>query len=219
MYRKWADELPPELELFAIQLPGREFRIREKCFTQVEPLVQEVLRVLEPLMDRPFAFFGHSMGATVAFELARELRRRGARQPVVLGISGRIAPHCRSRFRPVQELTDAQLVEKLKEVGGLPEYVLNEPELMAHVLPLVRADYKIVDDYRLIPEPPLSCSISAFYGLGDVLTTQEEISGWQQHTTGKFTMQGFPGDHFYLTHARGDILRTLRDGLQQALGT
>jgi medium-chain acyl-[acyl-carrier-protein] hydrolase len=109
-------------------------------------------------------------------------------------------------------------VEKLKNVGGLPDYVLNEPELMAHVLPLVRADYKIVDNYRLVPEPPLSCSIAAFHGLNDILTNQEEITGWQQHTTGKFTVQGFPGDHFFLANARREILQALRSGLQQVLG-
>jgi medium-chain acyl-[acyl-carrier-protein] hydrolase len=218
MYRRWMDDLPPEFDLYALQLPGREFRIREEAFTQLEPLVQEVVQVLTPLMDRPLVLFGHSMGATVAFELARELRRRGVSQPLLLGVSGRIAPHFRSRFTPVQELTDAQLVEKLKNVGGLPDYVLNEPELMAHVLPLVRADYKIVDNYRLVPEPPLSCPIAAFHGLNDILTNQEEITGWQQHTTGKFTVQGFPGDHFFLANARREILQALRSGLQQVLG-
>lgn len=217
MYRKWVDDLPPELDLYAVQLPGREFRIREASFTQLEPLIQELVRVLNPLLEQPFALFGHSMGATVAFELARALRRRGARQPLMLGASGRIAPHFRSRFTPVQELTEAQLVEKLRKSGGLPDYVINEPELMAMVLPLVRSDYKIVDGYRLAPEPPLTCPIAAFYGLNDALTTPEEISGWQQHTTGAFSVQAFPGDHFFLANARREILSTLSRGLLQAL--
>jgi surfactin synthase thioesterase subunit len=218
MYRKWAEELPPEVDTFAIQLPGREFRIKEAPLTKLETILQEVLRVLEPRLDRPFAFFGHSMGATIAFELARELRRRGARQPVHLGVSGRIAPHLRSRFRPVQQLSDAELVTQLRKAGGLPDYILNEPELMAHVLPLVRADYTLVDNYQYVPEPPLACSISAFWGQGDVLATQDEVSQWRQHTAGSFTQHGFPGDHFFLAHARPDVLRILRAALAPATG-
>jgi surfactin synthase thioesterase subunit len=218
MYRKWAEELPQEVDTFAIQLPGREFRIREAPLTKLEAILQELVRVLGPQLDRPFAFFGHSMGATVAFELARELRRRGASQPVHLGVSGRIAPHLHSRFKKVQQLTDAELVAKLRQVGGLPDYVLNEPELMAHVLPLVRADYVIVDGYQYVPEPPLACSVSAYWGQRDVLATEDEVSQWRQHTTGNFTLHGFPGDHTFLANARPDILRILRAALEAAPG-
>ena len=218
MYRKWAEEVPPELELLAVQLPGREFRIREKGFTRVEPLVQELLRVLGPFLDRPFAFFGHSMGATVGFELARALRRRGERGPAHFGVSGRIAPHLRSRFTPVHELQDRELVNRLMKMGGLPEHILKEPELMALVLPLVRNDYGIVDNYQLVPEPPLACPMTVFWGHGDIIVSREEAAGWQQHTTGSFSLHGLPGDHFFVGSARRELQQLLFPELKQALG-
>lgn len=218
MYRRWADEAPVGLSVYAVQLPGREFRLREQPFTRVEPLVQELMRVLEPRLDLPFAFFGHSMGATVAFELARELRRREARGPVHIGISGRIAPHVRSRFTPVHELKDAELVDRLRRMGGLPEHVLREPELMAIVLPLIRADYSIVDNYQLTPEPPLSCPMTVFWGHNDIVVKQEEAAGWQQYTTGRFSLHGFPGDHFFINNAGREMQQLLYRDMLPALG-
>ena len=216
MYRKWVDALPEEISLCAIQLPGREFRLREPCFTRMEPLVQELARLLTPRLELPFAFFGHSMGALVAFELARELRRRGAREPFHLGVSGRIAPQVRSRFRPAAELTDAQLIERVRELGGLPEHIAREPELLALVMPVIRADYGIVDNYTCASEPPLSCAISAFWGRSDILATEEQVSGWKQHTTGRFTVHDFPGDHFFVNTVWQDVQRALSEDLTQA---
>ncbi|QSQ15448.1 thioesterase II family protein [Myxococcus landrumensis] len=217
MFRKWAEELPEEIAVSAVQLPGREFRLREPCFTRMEPLIHELVKRLTPRFDLPFAFFGHSMGALVAFELARELRRRGEREPFYLGVSGRIAPQLRSRFRPAAELTDAQLIERVRELGGLPEQVAREPELLALVLPIIRADYAVIDNYTCTAEPPLSCAISAFWGRGDILATEEQVFAWKQHTHHQFTIRDFPGDHFFVNTVRQDVQRALRADLKQAL--
>ncbi len=203
LYRDWSLEAPDWLGVQAIQLPGRQFRIREPLLTDLSMIDRALVDVIEPLLDRPYAFFGHSMGATVAFSLISELRRRGLPLPVHLGVSGRIAPHVLSRSRPARELSDEELVERLKRFGGIPEQAFRDPTLMAAMLPLVRADYEIVDNYRYVPEPPLMCDITVFWARDDDTADENEVAAWARHTTGDFNRHAYDGGHFFvLTHAR-----------------
>ncbi|MGH9360354.1 MAG: thioesterase II family protein, partial [Thermoanaerobaculia bacterium] len=201
IYRAWRGELPAGVELCPVQLPGRETRLREPPFTRLEPLVAALADAL-PFAALPFAFFGHSMGALVAFELARELRRRGGPEPLHLFLSGRRGPLVPSREEPIYDLPEAQFLERLRQLNGMPEEVLGHGELMALLLPLLRADFALHETWSHRPEEPLAAGISAFGGLADPEVTREDLEGWRGETRGRFHLRSFPGDHFFLHSAR-----------------
>ena len=150
IYRPWTRELPPELELCAVQLPGRENRLLEPAYTEMPALVEQLGTVLAPYLDRPFAFFGHSMGALVAFEMARTVRRRYGRSALHLFVSGHAAPRIARRRPPVYQLPDAAFVDAIRELNGTPEEVLENADLMALVLPALRADLTVCETYRYV---------------------------------------------------------------------
>lgn len=216
-YRTWASELPPTIELSAVQLPGREARIREAAFTGLPALIAELAGRLQPSMDRPFAFFGHSMGALISFELARELRRQRRRGPAQLFVSGRRAPQC-----PPAEirynLPDQEFVAAMSSFNGTPKEILAEPELLELFMPILRADFSIIDTYVYTSEPPLDCPISAFGGTEDTEAPQAMIEQWREQTTRLFTLTMFPGDHFYLKNVYKDVLAQVTGALQPLLG-
>ena len=201
-YRGWAGALPADVEVCPVQLPGRESRLREAPFTRLEPLVTATADALVPHFDLPFVFFGHSMGGLIAFELTRELRRRGAPEPLHLFASGRRAPQVPDRDEPIHDLPEEQFVERLRELNGTPEEVLQHAELMRLLTPLLRADFSVNETYEFRPGEPLEAGISAFGGLGDAEVTKEDLEAWREHTRGRFRLRMMPGDHFFLHSAR-----------------
>uniref|UniRef100_A0A450TTH7 Medium-chain acyl-[acyl-carrier-protein] hydrolase n=1 Tax=Candidatus Kentrum sp. FW TaxID=2126338 RepID=A0A450TTH7_9GAMM len=198
IYRDWHGQLPARIEPRPVRLPGREGRFQESCYRDAIPLARALASGLSPYLDLPFAFFGHSVGALLAFELARELRRQGGPEPFCLMVSGRRAPQIPLSRRPLYNLPTPALIRELRNYGGTPEIVLREQELMALFLPVIRADFAINETYRHIPETPLDCPICAFGGETDPMASEAELDAWRQQTTGGFTRQMFPGDHFYL---------------------
>ena len=179
IYRPWTRERPPEVEFCAIQLPGRESRLLEEPFTEMAALVQELGPALDPYLDLPFAFFGHSMGALVAFEMAHEIRRRRGLSPIHLFVSGHAAPQIRRRRAPVHQLSDAAFVEAIRQLNGTPEQVLENAELIALVLPALRADLALCETYTYGNSAPLGCPISAFGGLADSEVRYDDLRAWQ----------------------------------------
>ncbi|HDQ71985.1 MAG TPA: thioesterase [Chloroflexi bacterium] len=218
-YYGWGDALPREVEVCPIQLPGREMRLAEPAFTRMELLLEALAPAISPYLDRPFAFFGHSMGATIAFELARTLRTRGELSPIHLFVSGSRAPHIPSPRPPTYHLPDAEFVEELRRFNGTPEAVLQNAELMELFTPLLRADLALHDTYRYVDGDPLDCPISAFGGLGDEEVGQSAITAWDQHTNGPFMLRMLPGDHFFLRSARRSLLDMVSRDLMQNLAT
>lgn len=198
IYYPWAEMLPPSIEVCPVQLPGHGTRLREPLATRLTPQVEALAAGLAPACDRPFAFFGHSMGALLSFELARHLRRQGKPGPIHLFVSGHGAPHLPDRNPPLHQLPDDQFVAKLRELNGTPEEVLRHQELLQLLIPVLRADFAVCETYVYQPEPPLDCPISAYGGLGDGYVNREELAAWQEQTTGRFSLRMFPGDHFYL---------------------
>lgn len=196
-------------------LPGRDARRAEPAIRRVSALVKSLADGLAAELAAPFAFFGYSTGARVAFELARELRRRDAAGPRVLVAAGRAAPSSPERD-PMHRLTDAQLTERLRRLGGTPELVLREPELMAMFLPVVRADLEVneLEPYRA--EPPLACPIVAYGGLLDDRCTAEELAAWQAHTSSDFEAHHLPGGHFFVHTAAPALLASLSQVLHRA---
>jgi medium-chain acyl-[acyl-carrier-protein] hydrolase len=217
IYRPWTRELPPEVELCAIQLPGRESRLLEEPYAEMTALVDQLSAALDPYLDLPFAFFGHSMGALVAFEMAREIRGRRGLSPVHLFVSGHAAPQIRRRRAPVHQLPDAAFVEAIRRLNGTPEQVLENAELMAIVLPALRADLALCETYTYVSAAPLSCPISAFGGLADSEVGYDDLRAWQAETTGPFRLRLFPGDHFYLRDERTALLDSIGQTLRQRI--
>jgi medium-chain acyl-[acyl-carrier-protein] hydrolase len=204
-YRGWSSSLPANVEVCPVQLPGRESRLREQPFTRPEPLIQATADALLPYLDMPFVFFGHSMGGMISFELTRELRRRGKAQPLHIFTSGRRAPSQPPREEPIHDLPEPQFIEKLRELNGTPEEVLQHAELMKLLTPVLRADFSVNETYTFTEEPPLAPGISAFGGLGDDEVTREDLEAWRPHTRGKFRLRMMPGDHFFL-HSAKDLI-------------
>ena len=214
-FRKWPQQLPPGVEVLAAQLPGRGARMREQPYTSVTALVEELGVAVRPLLDRPFAFFGHSMGAIIAFELARLLRGEGGAAPAHLFVSGRRAPQIPDADPPTYNLPDAEFIEEVRRLNGTPPEVLEHPELMGLMLPLLRADFQVVDTYRYADGPPLGCPISAFGGLQDFDVTREQLEAWREQTTSGFVRRMFDGDHFFLHRAEPVLLATIARDLHQ----
>lgn len=218
VYRTWGERLPADIELLPVELPGRASRFREPLLRSMPAVVEAAAAGIAPLLEGPpFAFFGHSMGATIAFELARLLRKRGQPQPLHLFVSGRRAPQMPDDEEPMHVLPEAEFMERLRKLNGTPEEALQHPELMQMMQPLLRADFEVIETYVPGDEPQLPCPITALGGIGDVDVPREALEGWREHTSAAFLVRMFPGDHFYLNHERGKLLEALARDLA-ALG-
>lgn len=210
LYRTWPTllaEMQPTLEVCAIQLPGRENRLREAPFTQMAPLIRSLLAVLRPELDRPFAFFGHSMGALVAYELAQALQNSGAPLPAHLFVSGRRAPSLPDPMPPLHRLpTDEMLRAIGQRYGNLPALLLEDAELKAIYAPLLQADFTLVETYQPSSLTQLACSLTALGGAHDALATEAELLAWRPLTQSRFAHRLFPGGHFYLQEQTNALL-------------
>ena len=218
-FGRWVKHLPSDVEVCLAQPPGRGARMREAPYTKLLPLVEAAARALAPLTDKPFALFGHSMGALVAFELARLLERERSRGPVQLFASGCRAPQTPSTDRQTFDWPEAEFVEDLRRLNGTPQEVLESAELMHLLMPLLRADFEVVQTYRYAAGPPLKCPITLFAGEQDTEVRREHLDGWREQTTDAVTFRLFPGDHFFIHSSEPLVLRALRQGLEQLLKT
>lgn len=216
LFRGWEDAMPAGVDACAIHLPGRGNRLFEPLFTQLEPLVHALGQALLPDLDRPFAFFGHSMGALVAFELSRFLRKSHGAEPEALFVSAGRAPHIPEGRRDYL-LPDAEFVAELRRLDGTPAEILDNPEALQLLLPIVRADFEATQTYEYREEPPLSPRISAFGGSRDGNTPKELLLPWSRHTTGPFSLHMLPGGHFFIEESRSQLLTIIASELRGIL--
>ena len=207
-YRSWPAGLPDSIELCPIQLPGREYRLKEPLYSHPPDLIEALGEALRPYADIPFALFGHSMGALLAFESARLFRREGLPLPLHLIVSGSKAPQIH-RLERTYDLPDEEFLKDLRSLNGTPKEVFDHPELMAMVLPVLRADFQIVQTYVYSPEPPLNCPISAFGGLEDMEVSYEELDAWREQTVASFSIRMLEGDHFFLRSSQAVLLQMI----------
>lgn len=208
-YRAWADAPFEGVEIVAVQLPGRETRMREEAFTAVRPLVETLVNELAPYLDRkPFLFFGHSMGALVSFELTHELRRQARPLPRALFLSGRRGPDASAEAadRVMHRMNDADLIAELREMNGTSAGVMEHPELLELLLPIFRADFSVCENWRYDHGAPLAMPIHAFGGIDDPGVSRAHLQAWARQTEAACTLELFEGDHFYVNHSRDQLL-------------
>lgn len=217
VFRGWSAHTPPEVEVCPIELPGRGLRFGEPLVERWQPLIAELQRELAPLLDKPFAFYGHSVGAFLCYELARALRREQGLQPVAITVSGCGAPHWPDDEPPVHQLPDDEFSSKLKALNGTPEEILNSPELWQLLLPIVRADYTVHETYAYEQGEKLSCPLLACCGERDPLVSRERLEAWREHTSGEFRTQWFDGDHFFLHQIEPRFVRFVAEAGARAL--
>lgn len=208
-YRPWSDVLPPDIEVQAVQLPGREWRLKEEPYRSVFPLAEDLATVLKDRFETPFAFFGHSLGALVAFELTRELRRRGGPSPERLFLSAHSAPHLPKELPPIHQGTDEEFFEGLRRLEGTPDELIANEDLMRLVLPTLRADFAMAETYKPPKEPPLDVPLSIIGGLADEVTGRPQLEPWAEYTTRECKVRMVPGGHFFVEESRDLILRAV----------
>jgi surfactin synthase thioesterase subunit len=200
--------LHPEVEVLAVQYPGRQDRRTEEPIDDIPRLADRVFAALQPrLGDRP-AFFGHSMGAIVAFEVARRMAREDGSAPARLVLSGRRAPS-RRRDERMHLRDENGIIAELKSLSGTASGLLDDEEMRRMILPAIRSDYRAIETYAYTPGPPLSCPITVFTGDQDPQVTLDEARAWHEHTTGGFDLDVFGGGHFYLTARPAEVIARL----------
>jgi medium-chain acyl-[acyl-carrier-protein] hydrolase len=215
LFRTWSEALPASVECCAVQLPGRETRYAEPPFVRMSHLIEALSVDLQPLLDIPFIVFGNSMGALVAFELARAWRRQSARAPEALVLAAHAAPHRPSRFLELHTLADAEFRVELRRLNGTPSAILDNDELMHALSPTLRSDFELCETYKCPDEPPLTLPIFACGGVNDPRATYEDLAAWQIHTRGDFDVRVFPGDHFFIQSQRSEFLAFLSELLSR----
>jgi medium-chain acyl-[acyl-carrier-protein] hydrolase len=212
-FHDWPARLPRSVEMGAIQLPGRGNRLGEPQIRRLAPLSRIIAQELLPYLDKPFVFFGHSLGALLCFETARSLRREKRRQPAHLFVSATEAPHRRSSDERFSGMPKSALVKKLREFNGAPVEALQNDELLDLMLPTICADFELCETYEYHPESPLECQMTIYGGLEDHEVEVERLAAWSEMTVGACDIRMFPGGHFYLNSSRSIFLQTFAGDL------
>ena len=207
IYRGWENYVPPGVEVFSVQPPGRGNRFREPAFNRLDSLVAAVATVIEPFLDRPVALFGHSVGATASFELAHLVADQFGFNVSHLFVSGARAPQLPRNRRNIHDLPEEEFLTELKTLNGTPPAVLENPELMRMISSTLRADFSVAETYRCSHVQPLSCPITVFGGTDDTFVTREDLEAWRIQTSGAFEVWQLPGDHFFIHTSDSLILR------------
>jgi medium-chain acyl-[acyl-carrier-protein] hydrolase len=205
-FRGWPEHLPEGVALEAWEPAGHGRRMREAPHRCIDAYAREVADAIEARQEHGFALFGHSLGGLVAFEVARELRRRGAVAPRAILIAATSAPQEIRADRLRHRLPDDELLDELRSFNGTPTAVLEDEELLRLFLPVLRADFEAVETYRYVREEPLACPILVFGGLRDRVMAPETLEGWKEQTCSDFSLEWVPGDHFFPSSNRAVFL-------------
>jgi medium-chain acyl-[acyl-carrier-protein] hydrolase len=210
LYMPWRAFLPESMELNSVQLPGREGRLAEAPLRRVSAMAEGLAQHILPRLDRPYVLFGHSMGALICFEAARVLRRLGAPLPQALVLSGRRAPTVPDRGPPIHGLSDAEFVDAIcARYNGIPQIILEQPEMMRMFLPIIRADLEAIETYTYLQETPLDVPFFLYGGRDDEQVAPENIAGWRMLTEARSEQRLFTGGHFYLQGERDALIQAL----------
>jgi medium-chain acyl-[acyl-carrier-protein] hydrolase len=216
MFRSWAPLLPPSIELSIAQLAGRESRWSEPPATSIAEVVTPLVEAMQSALNRPFALLGHSLGGLLAFETTCALRAVG-RTPEHLFVSAHRAPQLPNRYPRISAHDDAEfLINVNARHGGVPPEVAANRELMALMLPGLKADYRMFEDYGYVERGALECPITALGGTDDRYIDQSELEHWRVQTTAAFNLRIFPGGHFFVNDLRPQVVASVVEALARA---
>lgn len=214
IFRKWKNYLPESIGAYALQAPGRETRFSEPPISDMDALVDQAVAAIKPFTDKPFALFGHSLGATIAFESARKLQELGL-NPQLVFISGRQCPGAPSKRNPIGHLPEKEFLKGLEGYNGTPKEVLANKDLIELLLPMIRADFLLSENYQYRSEQgTLKCRLIAIGSKQDLWLDPIYLEGWSRFTTGGFESQWFEGDHFYLNHYTAELVESIASTLE-----
>lgn len=208
-YYRWLEHISPNIELIAIQLPGREDRFCEPVMSCLEDIIAELSEGFWAYKEKPFYVFGHSLGALVGFEFVKAIRKVYSISPCYLVISAARAPHLIPCRLPLSQLDDETLIEKLKVYDGIDEHILNHRELLNLFLPSLRSDFYLLEKYQYNSSQPFRCDILTMAGSHDKTVSDEDLHAWSAYTKGKFTYLSFPGSHFFIKNHQKRILQII----------
>jgi medium-chain acyl-[acyl-carrier-protein] hydrolase len=218
VFGRWPDLLPADVEPWAVQLPGRETRRREESLIDIHAIADECMALIDPLLDLPIAFFGHSMGALIAFELTRRLRDRGE-EPAALFVSGRAAPHIVRGSPEIETMADDAFIDEMDRLyGGVPGLLRTDQEFRELYLPPLRADVTAVARYRPSDGAPLGLPVHVVGGTKDHSVPRESLDAWEPYASGDFDVHMFPGDHFHVYTAREAVIALVGGALARMSG-
>lgn len=219
IFRMWNTQLSDSIELCRVQLPGRDYRLSEALYTDIEALAEAIVIDMSPLLDLPFVLFGHSLGAQLSFEVARELRRRKLNLPELLLVSARRAPHLEDALPPVHHLPEQDMLDELQNrYGGIPSAVMENKELRAIYAPILRADLTMIEKAIYRDEPPLNIPISAYSGIDDKLINLQMLKAWERHTAQSFRYRLIAGGHFFINTHSEQLTRAISQDIHATLG-
>jgi len=213
--------VPDNIELWTVRLPGREQRLSEKPFHRMGPLVEALYEAMATELSRPYAFYGHSLGSLVAFEMARKIQRQGGQGPIHLLVSAHPAPQVGSCREVLHNLPDKEFVEALRRFAGTPDEALENEDLMSIMMVALRADFEVDEMYSYEEGPPLGCPISVFGGIDDADVSQANLAAWKTLTSQEFNLQMMEGDHFFIFRSPDfprRLFQELKGHQQEAIG-
>jgi surfactin synthase thioesterase subunit len=212
-FRPWIGSIPG-VAVCPVQLPAREARFRDEPHLSMGPLAAAIADVVLAAADGPYAIYGHSLGALTGFETVREIRRRGARMPVHLFVSGCTAPQVQDSLLPnVHDASDEEVVALLRRLGGTPESLLDNPDLFGLILPAIRADLTVKETYRYVPAPPLDLPLTVLGADNDPRASAEASAAWSEQTAGAFTLHNVGEGHFAVFEQARLTHKYLREAL------
>lgn len=212
IFREWPEHLPADIEVTGILYPGRESRVMEPLIDNIVAMAESLLPAIVPRLKQPFAFFGHSMGALVSFELTRLLSAKHNLAPEHLFMSAAGGPHIPTE-EPIHHLPDAEFLQALIQLNGMPQEVLQNTELLEYALPIIRNDFTACAEYRFIDGAAVKCPITAIGGANDPRVGPDHMEQWEQHAPGGFDLHMLPGDHFFIEPQQQKILTLISSAL------
>jgi surfactin synthase thioesterase subunit len=215
IFRSWGSYLPDAVELCPVQLPGRETRIAESPYCDIEPLVDALCENLGPFLDLPYALFGYSMGALIAFELARTLSARLFRGPCHVFVGARSGPQLADPDPPTSGLSDDEFMREVAAMGGMPPVLLENREWLEFVLPTLRTDFALCENYKYSHKEALRCPLTVYGGIEDAKTRYEGLQLWKRETSAECVVRQFQGGHFFINSCQDPLLRAISEALSR----